>query len=297
MPARYLVLLFALFTFSCHQTPQYPAGGYPYPKNISGKDTNYFTYQLRDSMKPLEKWRDEYSYMFYREFKEPNLSIKPQPKETFRFVYSEAFGNSVIIVFNKDSLTVKEGNHTVLYDQDTTRLSAIENLHLRILDRWFPLETAGKKPWRKRYLDSMIKLYPQLPDPAYYHKIYEKTWITTDEKFTPQVTKFPITKLLYDSLVTAINASGFWSMPWKIDCESHMADGYGFHLEANTRTKYKIVETIGCPGDSSAFTKACQKIIDASKIKDPMHLVWKEGSWTIAVDSVELQPIEPVRKK
>lgn len=297
MPARYLILLLSLFIISCHQYPQYPEGGYLYPKNMAAKDTIYYTYQLRDSMKPLEKWRDDYVYIFYKAFNEPNLSIHPQPKETFRFVYGDAFGNSTIIVFNKDSLTVKTGNHTVLYDHDTTRLSAIENLHLKILDRWFPIDTAGKSPWRKRYLDSMMKLYPQLLDPVYYHAIYEKSLISTGEKFTPEVTKFPITKPQYDSLVLAINASGFWAMPWDIDCESGMADGYGFHLEANTSTKYKIVQTIGCPGDSSAFTKACQKIVEAAKMNKSMNLVWKEGSGNVIVDSVELQEIKPLPKK
>jgi hypothetical protein len=248
-------------------------------------------------MKPLEKWRDDYVYMFYEAFNEPNLSIRPQPKETFRFVYSDAFGNAFIITFNKDSLTVKKGNPSVLYDRDTTRLSTIENLHLRDLDRWFPFDTTGKTPYRKRYLDSMLKLYPQLHDPAYYHMIYEKSMISTGEKFTPEVTKFPISKPQYDSLVTAINASGFWAMPWSIDCESRSADGYGFHLEANTGTKYKVVETIDCPGDSSAFTKACQKIIDAAKMDAPMNLVWKGGSENVIVDSVELQEIKPLQKK
>lgn len=295
MPAKYAILIFSTFIVCCGEYPKYPEGGHLYPENISGKDTNYFSYQLRDSMKPLYKWRDDYSYMFYRAFNEPNLSIHPQPKETFRFVYSDAFGNSIIIVFNKDSLTVKKGNNTALYDQDTTRLTFIENLHLRILNRRFPIDTTGKKPYVKRYLDSMVKLYPQLLDPEYYHKIYDKTIVATGIQFTPEVTKFPIAKQLYDSLVQTINVSGFWSMPWEIACESLSADGYGFHLEANTKRKYKIVKTISCPGDSSAFTKACQKIIDAAKMDKPINLVWKGGG-NVIVDSVEIVPIEPIQK-
>lgn len=292
MPARYTALLFSLFIVCCREYPKYPEGGFAYPENITGSDTNFYTYQLRDSMKPMEKWRDDYSYIFYRAFNEPNLSIKPQPKETFRFFYGDAFGNSIIIVFNKDSITVKKGNPAGLYDQDTTRLSAIENIHLRILNRRFPIDTAGKKPWVKSYLDSMVKLYPQLLDPEYYHKIYDKSRVSTGEKFTPEVTKFPLTKQQYNSLVQAINESGFWSMPWQIDCESRMADGYGFHLEANTRTKYKIVETIGCPDDSSALTKACQKIIDAVKMEKMPNLIWEGGATTVEVQDVELEQIK-----
>lgn len=292
MPARYILLLISFFITSCHEHPQYPSGGYPYPKNISPKDTIYYSFQLRDSMKPLEKWRDDYSFMFYNVFNEPNLSIHPLPKETFRFLYGDAFGNSVIIVFNKDSLTVKKGNPTILYDKDTTRLSAIENIHLRILDRRFPIDTTGKKPWVKRYLDSMVKLYPQLLDPAYYHLLSDKSRISTGKKFTPEVTKFPITKQQYDSLVLVINTSGFWAMPWNIDCESGMADGYGFHLEANTRTKYKIVETIGCPNDSSAFTKACQKIVEVAKMDQKINLVWDLKTSFDTVPDIELKPIK-----
>lgn len=290
MLAKYLIPLFSLFIVCCREYPKYPDGGYAYPKNITDKDTNKYNYQLIDSFTPLEKWRDEYSYIFYRAFNEPNLSIQPQPKETFRFVYSDAFGSSMIIIFNKDSMTVKRGDPTTLYEDDTTRLSAIENMHLRLLNRRFPIDTTGEKPWAQRYLDSMVKLYPQLLDPAYYHKIYDKSRISTGEKFIPEIAKFPLTKQQYISIVQEINASGFWAMPWRIECRETMTDGYGFHLEANTKNKFQIVYVMGCPDDSTKFTKACQKIIETAKMDKKYNLIWSGEVAT--VDSIDVAPVE-----
>lgn len=294
MPARYLILLFIICIVSCHDAPMYPIGGYPYPKHITDKDTNSYTIQLNDSMTPRQLFWDHYSYIFYQAFNEPNLSIKPQPKETFRFIYSEVFGHSIIITFNEDSLTVKEGNPNGQYDQDTTRLSAIENLHLSILNRRFPIYTDGKIPAVKKYWDSMINLYPQLLDAAYYHKLYNKHLVRTNEQFSPKVKTVALSKQQYTALVDEINASGFWMMPWKIKCTMPTTDGYGFHLEVNTKTKYKIVEAIGCPNDSTKFTKACQKIIDCARLDKKLNLIWDGSVDTITVLDI---PLEPIKQK
>ncbi len=301
MPSKFLLLVFSIFVIGCREYPQYPEGGYLYPKNVTDKNRILYNYHIRDSMTPLEKWRDDYTYIYYGAFNEPNLSIRPLPKETFRFVFSDAFEYSVMITFNRDSMIVKKGNPTVLYENDTTRLSAIENLHLRILNRRFPIDTTGKKPHVKRYLDSMVKLYPQLLDPAYYHKIFDKYRVSTGEKFTPVITRMPLSKQQYTSLIQEINSSGFWSLPWRIDCKAAMADGYGFHLEANTKTKYKVVYVMGCPDDSSKFTKACQKIIDATGQDKMPDLTWSWGTPvngdSIEIQSVELEEIKPKKKR
>jgi hypothetical protein len=54
MPARYTMLLFSVFLICCREYPGYSEGGFPYPKNITHKDTNNYHYQIVDSMKPRD---------------------------------------------------------------------------------------------------------------------------------------------------------------------------------------------------------------------------------------------------
>jgi hypothetical protein len=287
---KYFLLLFFIFFIACNTKPKYPDGGFEYPKNVVLNDTNLYYYQLKNIESQKEAFYDIYNYLFYRPFNEPNLSIKPQQKETFRLTYSTAFGSAVIIIFNEDSLTVKKGTPSILYITDTSRLSEVEKFHLRLLQRRFPIDTAGKPYFLKHYLDSLVKLYPELLDPVYYHKLYDETIAYSKEKFSPSVTKIPLTKQQYLSVVEQINSSGFWTMQYRIECEDPPMDGDGFTLEANTKRKYKIVSAIGCPDDTTKFTKACQRIIELAKMDKEINLVW--SGKTIAVDSVDLPDIK-----
>lgn len=291
MPAKYLIAIFSLFIVCCREYPRYPQTGYDYPQNIAADDTNLYVYQLKDVSSERDAFWDGYNWLFYRPFNEPNLSIKPQPKETFRLTYSTAFGDGLIIVFTEDSMVVKKGNPMVVYKlDDTSRLSAIEKVHFRILRKWFPIDTTERSAYMKHYLDSMIKRYPQLLDGNYFRKIYDKTISYSDEKFAPVITRFPLTKKQFTSLIHEINSAGFWTLPHQIDCNVSMADGYGFRLEANTKTKYKIVSVTGCPNDSSKFTNACQKIIEFTKQDKKYNLIWHENFESN--DSIEVQDVE-----
>jgi hypothetical protein len=283
----------------CREYPTYPHGGYDYPKDLPDKDTNLYHQQLQGLIPERIAFYDTYLYLFYQPYNEPNLSIRPQPKETFRITYRTAFHDAVIISFNEDSLTVKKNNGTYRYKTDTTGLTAIEKVHLALLDRWYPIDTLTYKPWRKRYFDSLVKLYPQLPDRAYYHKLIEKTIAYSDEKFSFETTKYPITKEQYKSLVEGINTSGFWSLPYHIDCAASIADGVEFTFEANTKKKYKVVWVFSCPNDTSNFHKACQKIVEAAKMDEEVQLVWWEKNSTstekvepVKVKSVTIEPIK-----
>jgi hypothetical protein len=298
MPARYTILLFSVFIIYCREYPTYPHGGYEYPKNIADSDINLYFHQLTGLTPERETFNDSYIYLFFRAFNEPNLSIRPQPKETFRLTYETAFQEYVIIVFNEDSLIVKKNNGTTAYKEDTAALTAIEKVHYKLLQRRYPIDTTTKRPWLKRHLDSMVKLYPQLLDPAYYHKLVDKTIAYSDEKFSPQIMKYPLTKVQYRSLIEAINTSGFWSMPYRINCEVAVADGDGFTFEANTKKRYKVVTVTGCPGDTSNFTKACQKIVEAAKMDKEVQLIWRDEGSGKPAEPVEVKDVtlEPVKK-
>ena len=79
-------------------------------------------------------------------------------------------------------------------------------------------------------------------------------------------------------------------MPFKVECKDPPWDGYGFYLEANTKKKYKIVSTTGCPGDTTKFTKACQKMVELAKIDKEINLVRKGGD--LIIQDVELPDVK-----
>jgi hypothetical protein len=171
---RYLLIILTLLFISCQTQSKYPEGGFDYPSVVSVSDTNFYYYPLKNIESKRDAFQDAYAYLFYQPFDEPNLSIKPLAKETFRLTYSRALGNSVIIVLTEDQIIVKKGSPSNIYYEDTSHLTNIENFHLTLLKRRYPIDTIGKPPFAKHYLDSLIKLYPQLLDPAYYHKLYDK---------------------------------------------------------------------------------------------------------------------------
>ncbi|HEV3249853.1 MAG TPA: hypothetical protein VGZ71_02820 [Puia sp.] len=287
---KYFLFALIIFFAGCETKIKYPDGGFDYPKNVAVRDTNFYYYPLKNIESKREVFQDTYAYLFYRPFDEPNLSIKPQPNETFRLTYSTAFGNSVIITLTKGLIIVKKGNPRSIYNTDTSHLSETEKFHLRLLNHRFPIDSTNKRPILKHYLDSLVKLYPKLLDPAYYHKLYDKTIVRNTNKFIYPVTKISLTRQQFDSLILEINSSGFWEMPYKIECKEPPFDGDGFTFEANTKKKYKIVGVGGCPDDTSKFTKACQTLIDIAKMNKEINLVW--SSKTRTVDTLELPKIK-----
>lgn len=279
LPASVWIVLF--FT-TCQPQPgtQYPPGGYEYPATVSGRDTNFYFYPIRDKFSRKDSFNASLEYIFYHMFDEPNLSLKPMPEETFRLYYSNAFHYCIFITLTKNQVTVKKGypgSEETPYDSLVARLPPIEALHLKILERRYPLDAFTGQPAIKRYLDSMTHLYPELLDVRYYYKLTEKVIAPKDTSFHYEINRVPITGQQYDSIAQAINRSGYWSMPYSINkCKGAVMDGDAFRLEANTKNKYNMTLVSGCPGDTSAFTKACQEIIKLAKLDKEIKLVW---SW------------------
>ncbi|MBC7904993.1 MAG: hypothetical protein H7Y27_16315 [Gemmatimonadaceae bacterium] len=268
--------LFAVITIllGCENHTDFPEGGFPYPENIDKNDTNLYYYQIKNIEPARDAFHNSYAYLMYRPFNEANLSVKPQAKETFRFTYGGAFGDVIIITVTEDLISVKSGSPRILYNEDTSRLSVTENFHLRFLNKNFPVNANRRRSQKRNYLDSMTKLYPKLRDPAYYHYLYGRTINKTGEMFSYKISKQKITREQYISLRRTINSSGFWTLPPKIECDYPPTDGYGFVLEANTKTKYQVVQASACGDDTTAFTKACQRIVDFAKMDKEINLMW-----------------------
>jgi len=274
--------------YGCDTGIKYPKGGYEYPKNVSVNDTNLYYYPIKDIESKKYAFGDYYSYLLYESFEEPNLSIKPFAQDVFRLTYSNAFGDHVIIILKNGSLKVKEGNTDYLYEDRTDEMDTIEQLHLRLLQRFFPIEEIGKSSRHRKYLDSMTKVYPKLLDPAYYHELNQKSFWKKAKTFKYRISTIALSKRVYTSLIKELNASGFWTLPYVLECAeaADIADGFEFTFEANTETKYQFVRVHGCPNNETPFTMVCQKIVHLAKLDREVDLIWKESGNT-EIDSLE----------
>ncbi len=275
---KYIIIISALFFFSCKTQIKYPDGGFDYPKNVTGADTNLYYYQLKDIADKRTAFRESYLYIFYKGLDESNLSIKPQEKETIRFSYFSGFGPTTIIKINDEEIVVKKGNFNDFYETDTTNLSEVEKFHLNLLKRRFPLDTSTMSPPKKKYFDSLLLLYPQLLDVKYYHKIYDKYLVPSKAKSAYTVSKIPITKKQFIRLMEDINSSGYWKLKGHIECEFPACDGYSYGLEVSTFKKYNIVSDELCESDSTGFPEICQKIVEFAGLGKEVKL---DGHWEI----------------
>jgi hypothetical protein len=289
---------FALILLSaCHLKSHYPSGGYPYPKHFAAKDTNFYFYPVRDKFSRSDSIRDAFAYISYREMDEPNLSLSPMPSAVFRLTYDEVMGHGpTVIVLTRDSLIVKLGHYTDEYYKlpDTSRLDTLERRLIKLLDRHYPLDkvstdTSMHARWRKHYLDSMGRRYPQLYDPQYYYTLMEKELAHSKPLFTYTRQSKKISDSDFHRFVNLLNASDFWHLPPECPC-SDFNDSWGFTLEANTATKYNMAEQCMCDADTTRFKYACQELIRLAGLDKKIH-VYHDHPYTFhTIDAADLPP-------
>jgi len=255
----------------CNEPIKYPPGGYDYPKEVKGDDTNFYHLPLKNILSRRDSFRTAQEYMLYRAVNEPNLSIIPMENETFRVTYSTAFGEFIIVSLSANIITVKKGNASGIYDQDTSRLTVSENYHLRFLGQNYPIDTTGKPAWKKKYMDSLTRVFPELLDANYYKRLLLKQSVLNSQ-FSYQTRKNIISQTAFHSLIKELNESGFWLMPYEAEkeCGDTPMDGDGFTIEVNTKTKYQIVSYSDCY-DTTRFTKACQRLFNIAGLGKELH--------------------------
>lgn len=279
-PVRYNAIFLAIFLatgISCNSQINYPDGGYEYTNSVTEKDTLFYRYALKKDLSEKEIFQLKYEYLFFRPFNESNLSIKPFPKETFRLTWSSSRTEAFIITFDEDELIIKKGDPSSLYDYDSTVLTQNEKFHRSVFNRFpLPLNSSEFSGKRKKYLDSLIKVYPELLDLNYYHKLFEKSLVINKKNFEFETKIIKLKLGQFRSVINEINELGYWSLPYRIECIEPMADGYGYTLEANTFKKYNIVGASACPTDSTNFPKICQKIIELAHMENEINL---DGEW------------------
>jgi hypothetical protein len=151
----------------------------------------------------------------------------------------------------------------------------LERFHYRYLQDKYPLENRYRPGIEaKGRADSLIKLYPQLINPAYFKYLSEKARKPVEEPFKFTVVKRHIFYKEFHRLVLLINSAGYWKMPCKIKCDADVREDVGYILEANTKEKYNFVWSYICPDDKSKFANICQEIIKCAGLDKDINLIW-----------------------
>jgi len=214
-----------------------------------------------------------YGPLFFEPFSEPNLSLEPQSKSIFRFIYEGDI--QVIITLTEEIIIVKKAIKGNTYPNiDTTRLSKLERFHLELLDSHYPLNEISNESRWKNYYDSICKVYPELLNSQYYLYLKNKSTLPLGQKFVYTTKRIPISKREYRYLVNLINSSGYWKLAYETRCKDIPTDAAGFFLEANTPERYNAVHSPSCSNDTSTFTRACQQLIKGARMEKEINLLW-----------------------
>jgi hypothetical protein len=280
-----------LLVAACHAPAHYPAGGYTYPDHLVAKDTNFYSFPIRNKISRSDSFRDALAFMSYRDLDEPNLSIKPMAQEVFRLTYQCALGPSpLIIVLTKDSIIVKQGTLTNEYFRlnEGVQLDSLEQQLVKLLDAYYPLDDTSihHSLWRRRFLDSMGRRYPKLYDPGYYRSLLDKEFAHTKPLFTYKRKSIKTKKEDFDNFVTLLNSSGYWHLPITMPLVERRMDGWGYTLEANTQVQYNTVSDGSYGDDTSQFTKACQTLLDLAGLEKKIT-IFHDGT----ADTTSTKPI------
>jgi hypothetical protein len=305
---RIILFLLLLLLAACHSRISYPPGGYDYPKHPTGKDTELYYYPIKDKESRKDSMWDAKTYQDWLTIGEPNLSLRPMQSDVFRFIYGEALDQTIYIIrMTPVELLVRIGTPTEECPTfaDTNRLDPLERHLIRILDKNYPLDE--KQPHRsalkQHYLDSMGHLYPQLYDPAYYIALRNKAYPHIKPWYTFSSKTIRLSPHDFVHLISVINASGFWHLPYNMPCQFRPMDGWGYSLEANTSSRYNYVSAAMC-GDSttSAFDSACQELVRYAGLEKKIHLIWNKtmradsARKPLVVQDVQLEDVKEPRK-
>jgi len=269
-----IAIILLCFVFACRNAEvpevEFPAGGYFYPTAVDKRYEDLFCYPLKDSLSPRQSLYDSYfGHHFLAAFDEPNLSLKSQPAAVIRLVYFSVFDQPVVISLMGTQIIVKRGIKGEIYPElDQDRLTEGEKDDFRILENEFPRVDRNTDPKFRPLIDSLLKLYPQFSDPNFGKALLTKQSLPIKNKFSYTTHRIRITKEKFIELISLINNSEYWTMPYYPTCVDPDTDVGGFHLEANTKKKYNIVFALDCLTDSSQFRNACRELLKAAKISD-----------------------------
>ena len=253
-----LILIVCFVIYGCNDEIVYPEGGYPYLKNTSAEDSNFYYLPIRKSVDRRDSISILLGKMTYDIFDEPNLSISPPVEDVFRFNYSNAFGDLLMIVLNKNKIIIKAPIDSLNNNPGQLTWDPVERLHFNFFDSQFDLNSISVK--QRNHIDSLLKLYPTLFDFATYLKIVHKMFPMSRFKYTKK--EIEISESKYRYFVDLINKSEFWQRPFHIkEHEGEFMDGYTFILEGATKNKYQCIMSNMYYDGPSKFRRVFDEIV------------------------------------
>jgi len=185
------------------------------------------------------------------------------PQETFRF-FLEGFKQwPLIIVLTEKQIVVKKALTDEFWVKDTSRFTPTELLHYKILCNDYNFTQFAQRFWSQKSRDSLRRLYPYMFRKEYRTYLEAKSVKIPNREFKYTTKPISISKSQYQQIVTAINNSGYWKLPYYVHSTEQYTDGFGYYLEANTYKKYNCVGADDI-NDEKPFAKACQALIDAA---------------------------------
>jgi len=262
---RYCLLL-AVIAAACRQSDTdivFPEGGYPYLSSVSSADSNYYTLPVKHLIPRQDSFLYADGYMLYKAFDEPNISLRPLPRPEFRY-FTHLNHHLAMIMLTEKEIIVKQGVSGYIYpDDEVERLTADERERYRLLTRYYPLYDRLYEPREQKRIDSMVKAFLRLTDPAYYRYLIDKIKTDNKKSFVYSTRRIALTPARYHHLVDLINNSGYWKAPVTIPCTRPVAmDETNYILEANTPGRYNLVSYSMCC-DTSFFhlQQACAELV------------------------------------
>lgn len=242
---------------------------YNYPDLKNKKDTDIFSYSIKDSLTRSDSFiHVTWGTSYFKQFNEQNLSLRYVGTETFRFSFM-----TLNITFNKNEMIIKTGKEGYLGPiLNKDKLDSIEKGEFAFFERYYFANKEKFLPRRKEYYDSMVKAHPELLSIELYKRLYDKALDYDSAKFEYDTKVIKLSSRQYCNLIDSLNASDFWKLPWRIDYPMEIADGGGYTFEVNTKDKYKIVICYGLPIDSLKLTGFCKYLLEFAGLSDKIHL-------------------------
>lgn len=261
-----------MLVLSCNRpNPQikFPNVGYQFPEQINYKDSSFPFYPIRS----LETIRDSTYDAFYMKkllevFDEENISLRPQKKPLFRIIIAPWTQPAYFIRISEDEIMIKKGLRVDYLHLKEDNLSAIELDHFNLLDAGVPITKRIKEssPTKKKYLDSLIKVYPELLKAEYYQYLMTKAFVPLDKPFTYSTKTVKLKNTEFMDIVNSLYFAGYWHLPLDLKCYNAPMDGSEFILECNSGTKYNIIKFWSCRDEPTAFQITFDKIIKYAKL-------------------------------
>lgn len=275
---RVLIVTIFISLFACngnvqHGDIEFPKGGYELPKQLD-KDSSFCFYPIKSIESSHDSFHDAfYTNLLLRAFNEPNNSIKSLPEPTIRLIYQCYTCQAYIISLTPTHIVVKKGNRVNVISQNDSMLSEIEKAHIKILESYYPINSGIQviSKSKRQYLDSMVKLYPQLLDSSYFKQLINKIYIPTEEPFTYTTSTYPISKTKYLKFISTLNESGYWKAPIRLECKNSPNDAANFMLEVNTGSQYNIVKFVSCEDSASKIRMVCSDLARLARLENVLN--------------------------